>query len=120
MNGSVGGGASGELERLFEIVPPRLDKAGKVIVAVDVQNKLLGTRGATRIYGPQKGLRPEDFGLAESCLRKLACAQRRSQNAATVSGSGAAGGLGFGLLAFADAKLEPGFDLFVRHTKLAR
>src|SRR5579864_143846 len=44
----------------------------EVIVAVDVQNRLLGGRGATRVYGPQKGIRPQDFDLAERCLKRLA------------------------------------------------
>lgn len=118
-----------DLHGLKRIQPPQRRGFGRVIVAVDVQNKLLGVRGATRIYGPQKGLQPQDFELAERCLRQLAhvvcsnglrppSSHRRSQSAATTPGSGAAGGLGFGLLAFPGAKLEPGFDLFARHAAL--
>ena len=44
----------------------------KITVAVDVQNPLLGLKGATRVYGPQKGLREKDFSIAESALGKLA------------------------------------------------
>jgi glycerate 2-kinase len=102
----------------------------EIIVAVDVQNPLLGMRGATRVYGPQKGLSSSDFQMAESCLRRLAqvcCSgglrpphsSRRSQSAATLPGLGAAGGLGFGLLAFAGARLQPGFDLFAEMSKLS-
>jgi glycerate kinase len=119
-----------ELEKLVEIRPPSLKISCQVIVAVDVQNQLLGVRGATRIYGPQKGLRSQDFELAERCLRRLAqiCSgglrsshgQRRSQGAATVAGSGAAGGLGFGLRAFLGAKFELGFELFARRAKLSQ
>ena len=43
-----------------------------MLVAVDVQNPLLGPQGATRVYGPQKGLCPADFRHAECCLRRLA------------------------------------------------
>jgi len=94
----------------------------EVRVAVDVQNPLLGARGASRIYGPQKGLKPEEFPKAEGCLRAVARLVRASlgRELAKVPGAGAAGGLGFGLMAFIGAKLEPGFELFARHAALAR
>ena len=94
----------------------------RCVVATDVQNLLLGPRGATRVYGPQKGLRPQDFALAERCLGRLAQVVERQfgHNFARVPGAGAAGGLGFGLLAFLGADLQPGFDLFARHAGLAR
>jgi glycerate 2-kinase len=94
----------------------------QLIVAVDVQNPLLGARGATRIYGPQKGLRPEDFKLAEACLKQLAQVARRTfgHDFASEPGAGAAGGMGFGLRTFLGARLVPGFDLFARHSALNR
>ncbi len=94
----------------------------RCLVATDVQNLLLGPRGATRVYGPQKGLRPQDFALAERCLGRLAQVVKRQcgSDLARVPGAGAAGGLGFGLLAFLGAELRPGFDLFARHAGLAR
>lgn len=104
------------LHALAAIRPPKQRQLPEIIVAVDVQNKLLGLRGATRIYGPQKGIRPEDFAPAEACLRQLALAVKRwaGRDLSRVEGTGAAGGLGFGLKAFADARLAPGFDLFAR------
>jgi glycerate 2-kinase len=86
----------------------------ELLVAVDVQNPLLGKRGATRVYGPQKGVRPKDFELAERCLRRLALIAKTELGLdfASTPGSGAAGGLGFGLATFAGGRLEPGFDLF--------
>jgi glycerate kinase len=110
-----------ELHRLARISqPPRKRWFKELIVAVDVQNPLLGPRGATRIYGPQKGLRSEDFSMAEKCLRRLALVFQRSKsrvpkpgkNFPRIPGAGAAGGLGFGLMAFAGARAEPGFRLF--------
>jgi glycerate kinase len=94
----------------------------RLLVAVDVQNPLLGTRGATRVYGPQKGLRSRDFGRAECCLRRLAKVVKKDfgRDLARAPGAGAAGGLGFGLLAFLGAQLEPGFDLFARHAAVER
>jgi glycerate kinase len=89
-------------------------------VAVDVQNPLLGRDGCTRVYGPQKGVRPEDFEFAERCLQKLAdiAAKELHLNYAEEPGAGAAGGLGFGLRCFAGARLEPGFALFARLASL--
>jgi glycerate 2-kinase len=104
-------------------VPPREHLPFReVIVAVDVQNRLLGPRGASRIYGPQKGLKPADFPLAESCLRRLARLVRQpgSPDLAQVPGAGAAGGLGFGFTAFLGGRLEPGFELFAREVRLDR
>lgn len=116
-----------ELHRLARISPsPRRRWFKELIVAVDVQNPLLGHRGATRIYGPQKGLRPHDFALAEKCLRRLALVFQRAElhipksgmKIAAISGAGAAGGLGFGLMAFTEAWAEPGFDLFAKLANL--
>lgn len=83
-------------------------------VAVDVQNPLLGLQGSSRIFGPQKGLKTDDLPLAEACLQRLAsvCAQTSRQNFDLEPGAGAAGGLGFGLRAFLQARLRPGFALF--------
>ena len=95
---------------------------GNVIVAVDVRNPLLGAAGATRVYGPQKGLKPADFAKAERCLRRLAAVYRREfgRDLAREPGAGAAGGLGFGMAAFLDARLEGGFELFARQAGLDR
>lgn len=94
--------------------PARRRWFGELVVAVDVRNPLLGARGATRIYGPQKGLRPQDFECAERCLGRLARVLRRQsgRDLSRHPGAGAAGGLGFGLSALLGARLTPGFELF--------
>ncbi len=83
----------------------------ELIVACDVDNPLLGPRGATRIYGPQKGVR--DFAWFEDRLEHLADLVRRDLGVdpREVPGAGAAGGLGFGLMAFLGGKLVSGFDM---------
>jgi len=104
-----------------ELHPPaNLPRLPEVVVAVDVQNQLLGPRGASRVYGPQKGLRPRDFPAAERCLRRLALLIRRTSglDLAGVPGAGAAGGLGFGFSAFLKGQLEAGFELFAREVEL--
>lgn len=111
-----------ELESLKTVVEPRQQsKRCEVIVAVDVQNPLLGSAGASRIYGPQKGLQAEDIALAEACLTQLARVTERDlrlPHAASEPGTGAAGGLGFGLRCFLGAKLQSGFELFARTSRL--
>jgi glycerate 2-kinase len=112
-----------ELKSLASIRPPgRKFSINEILVAVDVQNPLLGPTGATRIYGPQKGIRPRDYSVAESSLRHLATVVRRSfgHDFAREPGAGAAGGLGFGLKCFFGAKLQPGFELFAKCVDLAR
>jgi glycerate 2-kinase len=87
---------------------------GTISVACDVKNPLLGPRGATRVYGPQKGLRGEvQAGQLEVGLTRLADVAARTfrRDHRDTPGAGAAGGLGFGLMTFCGAELLPGFDL---------
>jgi glycerate kinase len=85
----------------------------KVVAAVDVRNPLLGPRGATRTFGPQKGGTAEQLEILESGLTRLAdvvasdlgCDFRGSP------GAGAAGGLGFGLMTFCGAPVKSGFEV---------
>jgi glycerate kinase len=110
-----------QLTSLQRISPPvPQTKLPELLVAVDVQNPLLGATGASRIYGPQKGLRPEDFAHAEKCLSQLAEVVKRDLHldAAAEPGTGAAGGLGFGLRCFFNARFESGFDIFARYARL--
>jgi glycerate 2-kinase len=110
-----------ELHSLTLVHAPRnLPHFEEVVVAVDVQNPLLGPTGCARVYGPQKGLREQDFAFAERCLGRLATVIERDWHlgAANLPGAGAAGGLGFGLHCFLGATLKPGFALFADCTRL--
>jgi len=84
-------------------------------VACDVTNPLFGERGAVRVYGPQKGLIPRDLERFESVTatmaQRLLRLSSRGAEVLEIPGTGAAGGIGFGLLAFAGAELVPGADL---------
>ena len=87
-----------------------------ITVACDVANPLLGKRGATRVYAPQKGLRHEQAAETEAGLRHfadLANAHFRTDFTET-PGAGAAGGLGYGLMTFCGAKLESGFHCIAK------
>jgi glycerate kinase len=98
------------LHLLERIVPPAV-VFPEILVACDVDNPLLGPHGATRIYGPQKGV--TDFAFFEDRLKKLAdiAARDLGCDPREIPGSGAAGGLGYGLMTFCGARLVSGFDL---------
>ncbi len=111
-----------DLHRLAAIQTPRPRHwFDELIVAVDVQNPLLGRRGAARVYGPQKGLELSELTAAEKNLRQLAQVRARAGRDFTKHpGAGAAGGLGFGLMTFLGARPEPGFEVFARCAKLEK
>jgi glycerate kinase len=87
---------------------PRL--AGvEFVLASDVDNPLLGPRGAAYVYGPQKGASPQDVELLDAGLARLAAAVDPA--AADVPGAGAAGGVGYAALAVLHATPRPGIDV---------
>ena len=110
-----------ELVNLKTILPPEKPLLfNEVIAAVDVKNYLLGAKGASRIYGPQKGLKPDEIPFAERNLKQLVAVFRRTfgRDPSKTPGSGAAGGLGYALMAFLNAKVESGFEIFSRFSNL--
>lgn len=102
-----------ELLELTRIVPERNANRPRVTAAVDVRNPLLGLRGATRTFGPQKGGMPEQLEVLERALERLAdvVAHARGCDFRETAGAGAAGGLGFGLMSFCGASVRPGFQV---------
>jgi len=101
-----------DLLKLERIVRPQRTFP-EIIAAVDVQNPLLGTRGATRTFGPQKGGTQEQLEMLEQALFRLAeiVARDLGTDFKETPGAGGAGGLGFGLLSFCGATIRPGFDV---------
>ena len=94
---------------------PRLNDVA-IQVASDVTNPLCGSEGASAVYGPQKGATPAMVAELDAALAHYGDALRRDLGADVVNvpGSGAAGGLGAGLLAFAHAQLVPGAQLVLK------
>jgi len=96
----------------------------RLSVASDVTNPLLGPTGAAAIYGPQKGATPEQVALLERRLARFADLLERADGRQVLvrhlPGSGAAGGVGFALLAiqdrFASFALRPGVELVMQAT----
>jgi glycerate kinase len=87
-------------------------------VACDVTNPLFGPNGAAPVFAPQKGATPAQVAELDHLLEQLATRTGHLQEAST-PGAGAAGGLGFGLLAFAGAKLRPGVEIVIDAVGLA-
>lgn len=90
----------------------------RVRVLCDVAAPLYGKEGAACVYGPQKGAAPPDVRLLDHGLKKLAklVEQKTGKDYSMIPGAGAAGGLGFGLMAFCRGLLLPGFDMVARLT----
>ncbi|HEX9363201.1 MAG TPA: glycerate kinase [Candidatus Dormibacteraeota bacterium] len=108
-----GGAALARLNRIdrgaFEAWPL------KVRVACDVTNPLTGPRGASAVYGPQKGADEDAVRELDAALARLAEVIERDlgKRVSDLPGAGAAGGTGAGLVAFLDAGLERGAPLIV-------
>jgi glycerate kinase len=109
-----GGAALAHLERIER---PRDDwwESVAVKVACDVDNPLTGPRGASAVYGPQKGADDQAVRELDAALSRLAAVVERDlgKRVADVPGAGAAGGTGAGMIAFLDAQLVPGAPLVV-------
>jgi glycerate kinase len=99
----------GDWRNLRGIKPPAQRFPAAVVAACDVASPLFGPRGCTRMFGPQKGIVTAEFEHWDAALEKLA--RCFPPELAARSGAGAAGGLGWGLLAFCDATIVPGFDV---------
>ncbi|MFC5452812.1 glycerate kinase [Paenibacillus aestuarii] len=95
---------------------PRLSQI-ELIIASDVKNPLLGSEGAVHIFGPQKGLKPDETDNFERQMSRIAelVVQESGQDMRTSPGAGAAGGLGFALQSFfPNLSLMSGFELIAQ------
>ena len=88
----------------------------RIEVACDVTNPLFGPAGAARIFSPQKGATPEQVDHLDRALHRLSTLFPHTDPA--TPGAGAAGGLGFGMLAFFGATLRPGFQIVAEAARL--
>jgi glycerate kinase len=120
----AGGGALVGLARVdLSGLDPRL-RAVRVVLASDVDNPLLGPRGAAAVYGPQKGATPADVELLEAGLTRWVAALGDALGEPAVAlahepGSGAAGGVGYACLAVLGAVRRPGIDVVLDLTAFA-
>ncbi len=115
-----GGAALGNLHRIdMSGIDERLSEI-TVDVACDVNNPLCGTEGASAIFGPQKGAMPEVVRELDGALAHFARIIERDVKVSVAEqpGSGAAGGLGAGLMAFTAANLRSGSDIVLDVVKM--
>ncbi|MCH4563861.1 glycerate kinase [Halomonas sp. EGI 63088] len=116
------GGAA--LERLAELdlsgLDPRLSGVA-VEAAVDVDNPLLGSHGASAVFGPQKGATAADIERLDAALGRFAdlAAKALGEDHRDLAGAGAAGGMGFAARAFLGAELRPGIELVMAQAGFA-
>ena len=111
----VGGAALARLRRIdLSDLDPRARDA-EFSVACDVSNPLCGEEGASAVYGPQKGATPEMVAQLDSALDNFAEVVKRDigTEIRDVPGTGAAGGLGGGLMAFLNGTLRSGVDIML-------
>ena len=112
------------LAKIDKISMENLDKRVKkvnFIIASDVENILTGKKGAAAVFGPQKGATPDEVELLDKGLSHYAEILRKDldKDVEDIAGSGAAGGLGAGLIAFLDAKLQSGVEVVANTVELA-
>ena len=106
-------GPVSKLVELAGIELPNELSLPSIVAACDVDNPLLGPRGATRTFGAQKGATSPQLEILESALARLAAVAEETFgfDHRDTPGAGAAGGLGFGLLTFCGAQIRSGFDV---------
>ena len=113
----------GELGKLSTINLSDFDTRLKdvfVEVACDVSNPLCGERGASNVYGPQKGATKEMIAVLDDNLRHYADIIKKQfeKDVLHVPGAGAAGGLGAGLMAFLNGNLKKGIEMVIEYAGL--
>ncbi len=118
---AVGGG---QLDQIQSIDLSGLDvrlAQTEIMIASDVNNPLCGANGASAVFGPQKGATPEMVQMLDRNLVHFADVVESELNISkqNIAGAGAAGGLSFGLMVFAGAKIRSGVELVIEQTKLA-
>ena len=117
----LGGGDLNQIAKIdLSAINPRL-KDVQVLIASDVTNPLTGQNGASAVFGPQKGADAQAVKKLDQNLSHYAALiqQTCKKDVAAIPGSGAAGGLGAGLLAFTNATIHHGVELIAHETQLA-
>jgi glycerate kinase len=113
-----GGGALADLATAdLSDLDPRLADA-EVVLASDVDNPLLGPKGAAAVYGPQKGASEADVAALDASLGRYVAVLAEAVGpsaaaAAEAPGAGAAGGIGYGALVALGASFRPGIDVML-------
>ncbi|TPG69462.1 glycerate kinase [Brevibacillus laterosporus] len=124
-NGKDLGSGGGELGKLDQIdisgLDPRLQQV-TFEVACDVDNPLTGPKGASAVFGPQKGATSQQVAFLDKNLAHYAKKLKEclGKDVDQIEGAGAAGGLGAGVLAFFQCELKRGIQIVIEATGLAK
>ena len=123
-NGQIVELGGGQLDQIYTIDLSELDARltqTEIIIASDVNNPLCGENGASHVFAPQKGANPEMVEILDCNLNYFADLVKQQLNidVKNIAGAGAAGGLGFGLMVFATAKIRSGVEIIIEETQLA-
>ncbi len=112
---------SGEnLIQIEKIIPPAFLPTVKIEIACDVTNLLYGPEGAAYIFSPQKGATPEQVKKLDDGLKHFSNILQRetSKNLSAIAGTGAAGGIAAGLLAYLNVSLTEGTQLIIHASRI--
>ena len=116
----LGGAALADLRKIDMSGLDERTIEARFSVACDVSNPLTGPEGASAVYGPQKGATPGLVEQLDAALKNFAEVVERDIGTSidAVHGSGAAGGLGGGMMAFLEGSLRAGVDIVLDHVGL--
>lgn len=119
------GFGGGELEKLDRIDLTNFDRRLKDVVievACDVSNPLCGENGASYIFGPQKGASVEMIKILDNNLKHYAkvIKEQFGKDVLEITGAGAAGGLGAGLMVFLNGNLKKGIEIVIEYSGLEK
>lgn len=118
---SLGGGQLGQISSIdVSQLDTRLAQT-QLVIASDVTNPLCGEQGASVVFGPQKGATPDMVEHLDAQLDHFSniVEMQLGVHVKHQAGAGAAGGLGFGLMAFTGANIQSGADLIIQELGLA-
>jgi len=116
----TGGGSLGTIKNIdISSIDKRVRKC-KITIASDVMNVLTGNEGAAHVFGPQKGASSDQAGILDMNLKHLAgiIRDQLDTDIEYIRGSGAAGGLGGGIIAFLGGTIRKGFDVIAEIVNL--
>ncbi|MEH7524394.1 glycerate kinase [Bacillus sp. JJ1503] len=122
-NGELVGYGGSELGRIVDIDDQEFDSRianCEFLIATDVQNPLVGEKGATHVFGPQKGATPDMVEILDNNLRHWAdlVALKTGIRLHDMPGAGAAGGIGGAFQAFFPSKTKRGIDIVIEYSRL--
>lgn len=119
---NTGGAALSQVATIDDsLVHPKISQT-KFLVASDVNNPLCGKKGASVIFGAQKGATEQQIAILDSALGHFAtiCQNKYFRDERSFAGAGAAGGLGFAAKLFLNAEFKPGVELIAQITQLEK